>query len=156
MRLERIRKPLVLCVVLFSVCGAVLPALAAKAPTAKPDLFEQWRVNFGLEDPFGGRSIPQIIARLISHILPLVGALFLVMFIYGGFVWFTSGDSAERVKKAQQILVNAAIGMAIVFSAYAIVYNLITKFGAVLEPEGAATTTSAATTTPEAGTPPPP
>lgn len=88
--------------------------------------------QYGFEDQMGGKDIPQLVARIINWILPLTGSLLLVMFLYGGFLWMTAAGEADKVKKATQTMTNAVIGMVIVIGAYAIVYNLTSKFGAAL------------------------
>lgn len=59
--------------------------------------------------------------QVAQFILGIVGALTLLMFVYGGFTWITSGGSSDRVKKGKDILVGAVIGLLIVFSSYMIV-----------------------------------
>ncbi len=62
------------------------------------------------------------LATFVNLLIPLLmtgGALiFLVMLLYGGFVWITAGDNAESVKKSQKILTFAAVGLVIVFLSY--------------------------------------
>jgi hypothetical protein len=86
----------------------------------------------GFIDPLGGVTLPALIARIINKILPVVGALFLAMFIWGGFLWFSSAGEEKKVGKARQTLVNAVIGIAIVMGAYLLVYNIINAFGKVI------------------------
>lgn len=50
-----------------------------------------------------------------------IGSLALVMFVYGGFTMILSFGSAEKVKKGQQILVAAVVGLFISFGAYVLV-----------------------------------
>jgi uncharacterized membrane protein YjfL (UPF0719 family) len=52
------------------------------------------------------------------------------MFIYGGFTWMLAAGSAEKVKKGRDIIIWAAIGLVIIFSAYAIVKMVFTGLGA--------------------------
>lgn len=88
--------------------------------------------SYGYEDPLGGVSIPSLVARIINQVLPLVGALFLIMFIWGGFQWFTAGGDEGKIKRARQTLMNAAIGIAIVMGAYLLVSNVLNILGAGL------------------------
>lgn len=85
--------------------------------------------TYGLDDPMGGASVPQIIARILSWALPLTGSLFLAMFIWGGITYMTASGESERVKKSTQTLRNAVIGLAIVSLAYVLVFNVIDFFG---------------------------
>jgi len=91
----------------------------------------------GLEDPLNGATIPGLVARIIQVVLPLIGALLLVMFLYGGAQYLTAGGNADKAQKAMKTLTNAIIGMAIVIGAYAIVYTLISKLAGSVQPGGA-------------------
>lgn len=88
--------------------------------------------SYGYQPPLGNLSIPQLVARIISKALPVIGALFFLMFVWGGALWLTAGGDDTKVKKARQTLVNAAIGLFIVMGAYAIVYNIIAAFGTAI------------------------
>ncbi len=81
--------------------------------------------TFCFPDPFAGASIPTIISYIITALLSLVGALFFVMFLWGGVAWLTAGGDAEKVKKARTTLTNAVIGLAIVALSYVLVTNVI-------------------------------
>lgn len=122
-------------------CGSGLQCCAPTKPpseAAKPGeekAKEESVVKFqsyGYEDPLGGVSIPSLVARIINQVLPLVGALFLIMFIWGGVQWFTAGGDEGKVKRARQTLTNAAIGIAIVMGAYLLVANVLNILGAGL------------------------
>ncbi len=58
-------------------------------------------------------------------ILGIIGSLVLLMFVYGGFTWLVSGGNEGNIKKGKDILVNAVIGLGIIFSAYLIVTTLV-------------------------------
>ena len=59
--------------------------------------------------------------EIIGLVLSFIGVLFLILLIYAGLSWMTSGGSPEKVKKARDLMINATIGLVIVLSAYAIV-----------------------------------
>jgi hypothetical protein len=63
-----------------------------------------------------------IIALIINALLGLVGIMFLIMIIYGGFTWMTAGGSSDKVGKAKKLIINAVIGLIIVTAAYSISY----------------------------------
>jgi hypothetical protein len=56
-----------------------------------------------------------------SYVFTIIGALALLMFLYGGIIWITSHGNPEKVKKGMEIFVAAVIGLVIVFSAYMLV-----------------------------------
>ncbi len=85
-----------------------------------PPLFEKRN----LQDPLGdvkGITIEGLVARIISKTLPLVGALFLLLFVFGGFRYLTAGGDSKKVDSAKQTLKNAVIGIIIVIGAYLII-----------------------------------
>jgi len=65
-----------------------------------------------------------------NFILGIVGALTLLMFVYGGFMWILSGGSSERVKKGKDIIVGSIVGLLIVFSSYMIISWVSSTLGA--------------------------
>lgn len=69
----------------------------------------------------GGTDIITIIGRIINIFLGFLGVIFLVLLLYAGYQWMTSGGDPEKVKKAQMIIRNAVIGLVIIASAWAIV-----------------------------------
>jgi len=78
-------------------------------------------------------SLPQLIGNIIDYVLGFVGVILLVMVIYSGFLWMTSGGNDEQVEKSRNYLVNAVIGLIIVLASYAIVNYIIEEFVISLE-----------------------
>jgi cysteine-rich repeat protein len=68
-----------------------------------------------------------IVTRIINVALGLVGIVLVVLVLYAGFLWMTSGGEADKVEKAKKILINALIGLAIVLSAWAITRFVIER-----------------------------
>lgn len=65
-------------------------------------------------------SLPGAIGKVIGVILSLVGVAFLILMIYGGFIWMNSRGNEQEVEKAKNIIRNSIIGLLIVIAAYAI------------------------------------
>jgi hypothetical protein len=105
---------------ILAVASACVPRIASAATNV---LSEATKYEF--PDPFQGASIPAIMGSIISAMLSLVGALFFVMFLWGGFGYLTAGGDSQKVQKSQKALTNAVIGLVIVAASYAIVYNII-------------------------------
>ncbi len=70
-------------------------------------------------------DITIIVSQTIRLALSLLGIIFLILIILGGYQWMTAGGNEEIVTKARQRIINAAIGLAIVLLAYAISYFII-------------------------------
>jgi len=79
-----------------------------------------------LPNPLGTdvNSIPELINRVIIAILGIVGALALLMFVWGGLLWMTSAGNVEQVKKGRDTLVWASIGLLIIFASYTLVSTI--------------------------------
>ena len=68
-------------------------------------------------------NLPSSIGTLINAALSFLGVLFLLLTIYGGYLWMTAAGNEEQINKAKKIITSALIGLIIVISAY-----IITKF----------------------------
>lgn len=66
------------------------------------------------------KSLPEIIGALIGVFLSLLGIIFLILIMYGGFLWMTSGGKEEKVLMAKKTIERSIIGMVIIISSYAI------------------------------------
>lgn len=60
------------------------------------------------------------IGDIIGMVLSFVGVIFLIIIIYSGIMWMTAMGNDQKVEKAKTMVINATIGLIIVFSAYAI------------------------------------
>lgn len=81
-----------------------------------------------LKSPFG--TVPNdpayLIAAIIQAMLGVVGAVTLLIFIWGGLKMLFSGGNEERIKKGRDTLLWAAIGLAIILSSYSILQYVFT------------------------------
>ena len=111
-------KQILILIVLFFL---FFPILNAEGAVTLPNLL-------------GNKDLPTIIGNIIKAVLGLVGVLALVMFIYGGILWMTSGGSEEQVKKGKDTLVWAVLGLAIVFFSYALSNFVITRLTTAAAP----------------------
>lgn len=72
------------------------------------------------EAGFGTKTIYQTVGSIIKVALGVVGLIAVVLVIYGGFKWMTSGGSEEKVDEAKKLLYSGIIGLVIILSAYAL------------------------------------
>lgn len=75
-------------------------------------------------------DIVQTFVNFMRLLLGFVGSAVLVFFVYGGFVWLTSGGSSEKIKKGKDVVINSIIGLIIVFGAFTIVQLISDSLGA--------------------------
>jgi hypothetical protein len=76
-----------------------------------------------LENPIGlgvkgTTDFNSIISLVIKTALSIIGALTLLMLVWGGFQWLTSAGNPEKVKSGTQTMIWAIIGVALVFASY--------------------------------------
>jgi len=68
----------------------------------------------------GEMGILTTIGLIINAALSILGVIFLVLIVYGGYVWMTAGGDESKVEKAKSTFGRAIIGLLIVICAYAI------------------------------------
>jgi len=101
----------------------ILSARAAQAvATGLDEAAEEGGLKPRANEGTAQTDLPTIIGSLVSQILGLVGVIFLILMIYGGFLWMTAQGNEEQIKKAKNIITGAVIGAVIVFMAYAITF----------------------------------
>ncbi|MBM3205166.1 hypothetical protein FJZ48_04310 [Candidatus Uhrbacteria bacterium] len=84
-----------------------------------------------LYNPLGNVTLQGMIARVIRAVIGIVGALALLAFVYGGFVWMTAGGSEKRVAEGRTIIINAVIGLLIIFFSYTLTNVFLQIFAGI-------------------------
>ena len=86
-----------------------------------------------LTDDFSGATglgqadLQKTIGNIINVILGFLGIVAVVIVLLGGFKWMTAGGNDEKVQDAKKLLIAGVIGLAIIFSAYAITSFVLTS-----------------------------
>jgi len=113
------------CSPLNQTCGEIIAPTTAPAGSSGGEPIKSIKLpNFLFtEDP------NDVIGRVIEFVIGLAGAAALVMFIYGGVRWLTSGGNDEGIKKGREAMQWAAIGLIIVFSSYVLVKFVLQVIG---------------------------
>lgn len=94
------------------------PAGDGVVPGGKP-------VPVALTNPLGTTNVAVILGRLVAAMVGFAGAIGLIVVIYGGFQWLTAAGNPEKIKKGQEIMFWAIIGLVVMFGAYAATRYLI-------------------------------
>lgn len=74
----------------------------------------------GIASSVKDNSLPAIVGKIINVFLSILGVLFVVLMVYGGYTWMTSFGNSQKVDKAKELIVDAVIGLIIILAAYAI------------------------------------
>lgn len=77
----------------------------------------------------GDEYIAGRISQFIQILLSFLGVIFLILMIYGGFLWMTARGNENQVTDAKKIIVNSTIGVVIVMMAYAITWFVLFSIG---------------------------
>ena len=75
------------------------------------------------------QSPENIISLVITTVLSFIGVIFLVLAIYGGYMWMMARGNEQQVEKAKGILTNAIVGLVIVLTAYVVSWFIISVLG---------------------------
>jgi len=66
-------------------------------------------------------NLNDLVGKIITWVMVLAGVIAFFYLIFSGFTYLTAGGNADAAKKGQQGIINALIGMVIIFLAWAIV-----------------------------------
>ncbi len=65
-------------------------------------------------------ELPEVIGKVISVALSMLGVLFLILTIYAGFLWMTAAGDDKKIQTAKNILSAAVVGLVLILTAYTI------------------------------------
>jgi hypothetical protein len=119
---------------LLSYAGA-LATVAAVSPAAVfaqlvppgPDTSSITNVDTSF-NPLMTYTPSMFLRTLINVMLGIAGVVSFVFLLWGGLQWILAGGDKEGTEKARKKITAALIGLAIVFSAYALLFILRTLF----------------------------
>lgn len=70
-----------------------------------------------------------VVSTIINIFLGAAGILAFIMLLWGGLQWILAGGDKEGTEKARKKITSALIGLALVFSAYALLFLVRAFFG---------------------------
>lgn len=105
--------------VLFIIFGLLLSIVAADFVLAQD--FGIAEVDVGIAGSLSsGEDVRVTAGRFIQFALSFLGILAVILVMYAGFLWMSSGGDEEKITKARAILKNGVIGLIIILSAWTI------------------------------------
>ncbi|MFA6551173.1 MAG: pilin [Patescibacteria group bacterium] len=75
----------------------------------------------GYDSEASGNDISGVAATIINGFLAILGIIFLVYMIHGGYLWMSAAGNDDQVRKAKDEIRNAIIGLIVIVAAYAII-----------------------------------
>lgn len=124
-----LKKLFLVSVIGFSLCGFPLAVSATDLPPTSgvsgsvTEEIRALRNDLGTASGYQAATATSLSTRVGSVIrasLALVGTIFLILIVVGGFKIMTSGGEEEKFKDGMQMIRMGVIGLLIVLSAYAI------------------------------------
>jgi len=103
-----------LAVILFT------PFSVLHAATTQSDIISNLD-TVAAQTPLQKADIRQTVGKIIKIFLDILGAIFLCIILYAGYLYMTSGGDPIKTKEAKSWITNAVIGLIIIFLSYAIV-----------------------------------
>ncbi len=96
--------------------------------TAMPVLaMDKFGLNYGTYTGLGTKDLRLGIMTIVNVMFGFLGILAIVIILWGGFRWLTSGGSEEKIGEAKKIISAGVIGLVIIFISYAIASFVITQ-----------------------------
>jgi len=74
------------------------------------------------------KSLTMVAGNVLQLALSVLGVLFVIFMIYGGYIWMTAAGNESKADKAKSIITQSILGLIIVVGAYAIAYFVIFAF----------------------------
>lgn len=69
------------------------------------------------------------IVKIINYLLTFIGVIFIIIIIYGGFLWITGSANEEQIKKAKKLIKEAILGLVIIILARVIYLFILERLG---------------------------
>lgn len=104
-----------------NIQGTDKPLLSGSLKNESGALTEAFRGSAGFKDV----DLPELVATLVAAFLSLLAVIFIILVIYGGYVWLMAKGNEQEVDKAKAILRQSIIGLIVVMSSYAIGYFVL-------------------------------
>lgn len=76
------------------------------------------------DDNITEQTLLHNIGRVVGYTLNLLGIVFIILVVYGGFLWMTAKGNEEQVTKAKNIITRGSVGVGIILSAYIISFAI--------------------------------
>lgn len=76
----------------------------------------------------GETTLAEQIGAGIFLLITLVGTVFLILVVYGGFIWMLARGNTDEIDRAKKIIINASIGLGVTLFAYLITRTIVAIF----------------------------
>lgn len=103
-------------------------ATGAMALTVTKAYAQSWSDFFSTDfQSIGGGDLPTFIQTVINAVLVIAGVVAVIFLIVGGYRYITSAGNAESAEAGRTTVLNAIIGLVIIFAAFLIVNFVVDR-----------------------------
>lgn len=113
---------IILSIALFSFALPGKCQLSDAAVSSIGDRDDELVQKSGYDQSIGRSTLPRTIARIIRVFLGTLGVIFIIIIISAGWNWFIAGGDAKKITDSKDRIMNATIGLLIIFSAYTLTF----------------------------------
>jgi hypothetical protein len=119
---------LVKCIALFAFLFFVTasPSIVWAQSALQSDALDRTAEVAGINQ---GADLISIVGTILNVLFGLLGIVLLVIVIYAGYLWMTSGGDATKIENAKKLLRNGIIGLVIILASFAITSFILGLFG---------------------------
>lgn len=103
----------------FAILGVMFAASVVPAFALDTGL------NYGTYTGLGTRDLREGIMQIINVLLSFLGIIAIIIILWGGFRWLTSGGNEDKVSEAKKIIISGIIGLIIIFVSFALAQFVI-------------------------------
>jgi hypothetical protein len=90
--------------------------------------------QFTNETGLSATPLPVLIGRIVRIVISFLGLIAVVIVLYGGFIWMTSGGDTDKIDRAKKLMRAGLIGLLIIVLAYALATFIIYLIGRIIGP----------------------
>ena len=124
----RIPRILIACAIVASLTVAMATTVHADPqPGSITGRLRAIGTAAGFSANTGPTTFAQYIGRIINISMSLLGTIFVAQMVYAGYLWTTARDEADQLEKAKHIIRRSIVGLAIVLSAWAITFFVLSR-----------------------------
>lgn len=114
----------------LAIAGSIVPVFAtpllARAATRVDE--SEAVGSWGFGDVFSISDLPNAVKAVINIMLIAAAMVAVIYLIIGGYRYVTAGGNADAAAEARTTILNALIGLVIIFSAFAVVNFVVARF----------------------------
>ena len=115
---KQIQKVFLSIIFLILIITTIAPTVLVAADSTIEGLKATANIGYGTEKY--KTDVSSTIGEVVGAGLAFIGIVFLILMIYGGWIWMFAQGNEQEVEKAKGLIVAAIIGLLIVLGAYAI------------------------------------